>query len=202
LVKLKDYTDPFTKTNITQITYGRSQTTEFGNLSALIKAYVQAGGSFAAQLKPYSLKIGRQPSMANDILFCNLLRNAGKLDKVMQTAQDEFFDLYYYLPALGRFNQMGFTLPLSMLVIYDSFIHSGTIPTLLRQRFPEFPPVKGGDEKTWISQYVAVRHEWLATHKKAVLHPTIYRTKTFKAQIDADNWSLQKPVNANGITVN
>jgi len=48
LVKYKDYTDPTTHNNIVQITYGRSQTTEFGNLKGLIKMYVAAHGQFAS----------------------------------------------------------------------------------------------------------------------------------------------------------
>ena len=42
LVKYKDYTDPSTHINIVQITYGRSQTTEFGNLKSLVQMYVDA----------------------------------------------------------------------------------------------------------------------------------------------------------------
>lgn len=57
----------------------------------------------------------------------------------------------------------GFSLPLSALVIYDSFIHSGSILYFLRKRFHEMPTAKGGDEKTWIRQYVGVRQNCLRT---------------------------------------
>jgi hypothetical protein len=50
-------------------------------------------------------------------------------------------------------------LPLSMLVVYDSFIHSGSVPMFLRKRFIERPPANGGDEKKWIGSYVEVRHQ-------------------------------------------
>ena len=36
--------------DIPQITYGRSQTTEYGNLHELIRRYAGAGGQFSAQL--------------------------------------------------------------------------------------------------------------------------------------------------------
>lgn len=201
LVKLKDYTDPATKTNIVQITYGRSQTTEFGNLKGLIKLYVEMNGKYADELKPYLNRIGRKPSLATNKTFCDALINAGKNDQVMRNCQDDFFDSYYFLPALGWFTQMGFTLPLSLLVIYDSHIHSGCISDFLRKRFSEKPPVKGGDEKNWIKQYVDVRHQWLKTHSKKILQGTIYRTQCFKNQIQNNNWELLQPIKAHGITI-
>ena len=201
LVKFKDSTDPVTHTNLVQITYGRSQTTEFGNLKGLVKMYVAANGQFAQELAPYLNRIGKKPSLSSDKIFCQALIDAGKSDPIMQTCQDDFFDSYYFLPAFSWFNQMGFTLPLSMLVIYDSEIHSGGVPDFLRKRFPEKPPVKGGDEKTWIKQYVDVRHQWLKNHSKKILQNTIYRTQCFKTQIQNNNWNLDQPVRANGVNV-
>jgi chitosanase len=87
-------------------------------------------------------------------------------------------------------------------VIYNSFIHSGSIPRFLRRRFPERPPARSGDEKTWIAQYVDARQNWLATASNPELHPTVYRTKCFKREIDRNNWDLsQLPINANGVNV-
>ncbi|MBE9586595.1 chitosanase [Mucilaginibacter sp. JRF] len=201
LVKLKDYNDPETKTRIVQITFGRSQTTEFGNLKALIGKYIAAGGAHAATLSPYANRIGKKPSLSTDKLFCDTLQLAGRTDPVMRKCQDDFFDSFYYLPAIGWFKQMGFTLPLSLLVIYDSHIHSGSILGFLRERFAESPPVKGGDEKTWIAQYVRARHHWLETHSNQILRNTVYRTQCFKDQIKANNWDLEQPVKAHGVTV-
>jgi chitosanase len=201
LVKYRDYKDPATGTYITQITYGRSQTTEFGNLKALVQQYINNNGLYASGLKSYVNKIGRKPSLSTDTNFCNLLVTAGKNDPIMRKSQDHLFDSYYYLPALGWFNQMGFTLPLSLLVIYDSHIHSGSVPGFLRKRFPASPPAVGGDEKTWIKQYVDARHEWLRTHPNKILNATIYRTTCFKKQIQSNNWDLSQPVKANGVLI-
>ncbi len=159
LVKYKDYTDPVTNANLVQVTYGRSQTTEFGNLKGLVKMYIDANGKFAQQLQPYFNHIGKKPSLSTNKDFCDALVSAGKTDPLMKTCQDDFFDSYYFMPAFSWFQQMGFTLPLSLLVIYDSEIHSGGVPDFLRKRFPEKPPVKGGNEKNWIRQYVDVRHQ-------------------------------------------
>src|SRR5688572_8270568 len=45
LVKFADHTDPVTRTRIVQITYGRSQTTEFSHLKELVEEYIDKNGS-------------------------------------------------------------------------------------------------------------------------------------------------------------
>jgi chitosanase len=141
-------------------------------------------------------------SLVDNKEFKQLLRDAGRKDFVMQRTQDEFFDRRYFQPAMQWADANKFTLPLSALVIYDSFIHSGSILDFLRKRFPEVPPAKGGDEKTWVKQFVDVRHTWLANHPRPVLQGTVYRTRCFKREIARDNWDLsQVPINANGAKV-
>jgi len=185
-----------------QITYGRSQTTEQGNLSKLIEMYIRNNGVYAEQFSRYIDKIGRQP-LADNKAFKDLLRTSAKEDQIMRSTQNEFFDLTYYNPAFEFFTKNGFTLPLSMLVIYDSYIHSGCVPQSLRKRFGEYPPAKGGDEKKWTSSYVDIRHQWLKYHANPIVRRTIYRTQCFKDQIMADNWLLDKlPIMANGTPVN
>ncbi len=184
-----------------QITYGRSQTTEYGNLEELIEMYVGSGGQFAAQLKPYLPKIGVTP-LINDATFKQLLRDAGRKDPAMQKVQDEFFDKRYYQPAMTWADGNGFTLALSALVVYDSYIHSGSIPLFLRKRFSEKTPKNGGDEKKWIKQYVDTRRQWLATHSNTLLRKTVYRMDCFENEIARANWDLSKlPINAHGVDV-
>ena len=190
---------PDGKNNTLQITYGRSQTTEQGNLKALIELYIKKGGVYSAELTVYLAKIGVTP-LTGDEKFKKLLKSAGG-DPIMINAQDEFFDTVYYEPALHFFNGYQFTLPLSLLVIYDSYIHSGSVPDFLRNKFSESPPSKGEDEKKWIEAYVKARHYWLATNKKKVLQKTIYRTQCFLDQIKSENWDLVKPVTVLGITI-
>jgi chitosanase len=190
------------KNGARQITYGRSQTTEQGNLSKLIEMYIRNNGIYSEQFSKYIDKIGKQPLVDNKT-FKDLLRTAANEDEIMSSTQDEFFDLAYYNPAFEFFTKNGFTLPLSMLVIYDSYIHSGGILQFLRKRFGEYPPAKGGDEKKWTISYVDIRHQWLKYHTNPILQRTIYRTQCFKDQIAVDNWMLDKlPVVANGFEVN
>jgi hypothetical protein len=77
--------------------------------------------------------------LADDVAFKNLLIQAAREDPIMCIAQDGFFDAEYYSQAYRFFEQNQFMLSLSLLVIYDSYIHSGGIPTFLRRRFGEFP---------------------------------------------------------------
>lgn len=187
--------------NIRQVTYGRSQTTEYGNLHELVEMYVEAGGIYSEALRAYLDKIEVTP-LADDATFKQLLRDAGKKDPVMRQTQDTFFDKRYFAPAMSWADINGFSMPLSALVIYDSFIHSGSILSFLRKRFPESPPAKGGDERTWITQYVDTRQNWLANHENRILRNTIYRTECFKTEILRNNWDLTLlPIIANGISI-
>jgi chitosanase len=190
------------KGNSRQITYGRSQTTEQGILKNLIQMYIDNNGQFADQFRPFLPKIGKIPSVLVDNAdFKKLLRDSARQDVVMRTTQDDFFDRLYYQPAEHTFQGLGMVFPLSLLVIYDSQIHSGGLPSFLRQRFSELPPSHGGDEKAWVKAYVKTRHEWLANHSRKILQKTVYRTQCFLNQIKNDNWMLDQVVIANGVRV-
>jgi chitosanase len=187
--------------NIRQITYGRSQTTEYGKLRQLVQMYVAAGGMFSEDLREFAPIIGFTALVDNE-RFKDLLRRAGNEDQVMRDTQDTFFDTAYFNPAMRWAGDNGFTHGLSALVIYDSYIHSGSIRDDLRSRFPELPPARGGNERVWIRQYVGVRHEWLRTHPRPIVRATIYRTRDLAREIARGNWDLDMlPIMANGTPV-
>jgi chitosanase len=180
---------------IKQVTFGKQQTTEFGNLKALIKAYCERSDSrYASDLKSYLDFIGNpKHPLANNLTFKTLLKLSGT-DVVMHQVQDEFFDRYYWNPAFNFFSANLFTLPLSMAVIYDSYIHSGGIPVWLRKEFPGLTPLNHGDEKEWVKEYVTTRDNWLEHHPNKVLRGTDYRTDAWIEQIKNENWNLSQPV--------
>ena len=66
--------------DVRQITYGRSQTTEYSKLRDLIERYVLAGGLYGNQLAPYVTRIGSEP-LVDDEAFKDLLRQAGQEDR-------------------------------------------------------------------------------------------------------------------------
>ena len=188
--------------DIRQITYGRAQTTEYGNLRELVLMYVAAGGIYSQQLSQQADRIGSDPSLVNDLGFRSLLRQAGKNDPIMQETQDKFFDKRYFRPAMQWADANGFTEALSALVIYDSFIHSGSILWSIRNLFSASPPAAGGREREWIRAYVRARNNWLANHPRKILHSTTYRTQCLLRQIERGNWDLSNPpINANGVMV-
>lgn len=202
--------------NRKQYTIGRSQTTESGNLKKLLQRYVDNKGKYANEMKRFVNMItphsGNGPytkTIHPNAEFEALIRKAA-LDPIMIKTQDEFFDEVYWNPAYKFFKDNGFTLPLSMLVIYDTAIHSGpalnsprSMMTILRKRFPTLPPARGGDEKEWIRNYANARHSWLANHPtRPILKKTIYRTNTFFDLINANNWNLTGTIRTrNGVTI-
>lgn len=186
-----------------QLTLSIGFTEGGGNLKKVLQRYIQNGGAMSVQVTPYLLTMGSGPSLANNVIFISLLREIGKTDPIMMTTQEQMFDRLYLGPAFVWAAKFGFGLPLSYLVIADSFLHSGSMLDFLMQRFPERKPVDGGDSKTWIKAYVNTRKEWLATHANQLLRKTVYRCNCYITQIGKDNWDLEQiPVVMNGTPVN
>ena len=94
--------------DIRQITYGRSQTTEYGNLRKLVERYVAANGLFSAALQPFAGLVGSTP-LTDNATFKDFLRKAGKQDPLMRQAQDKFFEDIYFRPAMKWADDKGAT---------------------------------------------------------------------------------------------
>jgi chitosanase len=185
---------------IKQITYGKSQTTEWGNLPDLLRTYIKNNGKLALHFVEYvSGNLGRV-SLVNDKDFISLLKEASS-DPIMRVSQDEFFDKHYWEPAKAWYEKNGFKTNLAMLVVYDSFIHSGSVLKFLREKFAEKVPVNGGDEKNWIKSYTTARLEWLTMHSNPILRKTTYRVKDFLKAMEQDNWDLSQTFSANGTKI-
>lgn len=198
----------------TQITYGKAQTTQDGNLDKLLRMFVSAAHAGEptrlsdAQIETIAKAIPTKDNrdLPADENFKCLLRRAGDCS-LMRDIQDRFFDEVYFKPAYNWWKVNGFTEALSLLVIYDSFIHSGSIRSDIRSKFSEVPPISGGDERAWIAAYVKARRDWLNRykndpgHKLHILAATTYRMDTMESAMRANNWDLSQPVNANGTLV-
>jgi chitosanase len=196
-----DGKNPRTGGGFWQVTYGRSQTTEQGNLKKLLETYIANKGQFAEEIAMYMSFINEPQTdgtaWSNNRAVQALLKKMGN-DPVMVTTQDAFFDAEYFQPAMTWATENGFSLPLSILVIYDSFVHSGHILDFLRERFTEMPPIKGGDEKKWIAQYLEARYKWLKTNKLAALRVSSNRVSILQNQVKQGNWGLENSLIANG----
>jgi chitosanase len=162
---------------------------QYGSLADVLAEYRRRGGVHAAALDRFPLK---SRATTNNMAFRDLLSRAARDDQVMRDAQDYVFQTKYLDRAFRWAEKDGFELPLSYMVIADSFLHSGSILTFLRNRFAERTPAHGGDEKKWISEYVKARHQWLATHSRNLLRNTIYRTKYFSELLAMNDWDLNR----------
>jgi chitosanase len=181
--------------NRMQITYGASQTTEYGMLKTLLEMYIKASGKFAGSFQKWIRMVGnvKEDSLSINREFLDLLK-AAATDPIMQQTQDRFFMIYYFNPARQWFEKNWFTLPLSLLVVYDSYVHSGSVMNSLRNKFAEAVPASGGDEKKWINAYVEVRDAWLESNtKRPILQKTDYRTDSFIFAMKNNNWNLDQP---------
>lgn len=184
---------------VRQITLGFG-ITEYGNLAALVKTYINDSGLYAEHFKKFLPKIGKT-ALVDSTEFKTLLVRAAKEDPIMRNAEDKIYEEKYWTPALRFFTENGFKTPLAMAIILDSFVHSGSILPFLRKRFGAVPPAQGGTEYDWLSQYTAVRHNWLAGHSNKILNGTIYRTRFFKEQLAKRNWNLDGVLIANGVKI-
>lgn len=194
-----------------QITYGKHQTTEVGgNLKKLIRQYLGRRDAEISDVRRNRLQgfiKAPQYSMADNNQLRSVLRISGD-DPVMQDVQNEFFLEEYLKPSRRWADDHGFKEALSMLVIYDSFIQSGGIPSWIRRRFREAPPFGGGNEEKWTSAYVDARHSWLKywgngkTEKSKLIRNSRYRTHALNIETDRGNWDLSmRPMEVNGILV-
>lgn len=181
-----------------QLTYGRSQSPQHSSFPALLLKYLS--DPKAKYVKELTRDNLADIKLVNDKEFIKYLKLAGK-DPVMVIIQNRFFDQEYLEPSLRWAKKHGFNKPLSLAVIYDSFIHSGGIPMFLRRKFRAVPPSDGGNEEEWIRQYVYTRHSWLANHQRSILRKTIYRTKFFIAEFQKGNWNLNLPLYPNGVEI-
>ena len=193
------------------ISYGKHQCTDkAGSLDLVVKAYIKKGGKHAKELEAClpllasnaSTKVPPKGPWGPEVTgLVSLLKVAGA-DPVMHEAQDEVFDVNYFLPAVDHAKDIGLTTALGLLVIYDTCIHSGPgrVGTH-RAAFPEKSPKSGGDEKAWIKAYLNARRAWLLANSNPIVQKTVYRQDAILDLIKVDNWNLKFPFTCRGTKV-
>jgi chitosanase len=181
------------------LSYGRSQASlGSGSLFALLNDYCsRPGAQFAAQLAPYLPRFQQcDVSLDTDDAVHELLKRAS-VDAVMQRSQDQFFTDRFLSPALQAAQRVGVTQPLGQAVVYDSHIQGGW--SRLQPRIGAVTAAR--DERSWISNYIEVRRNWLLSLAPP-LPSTIYRMQAFGDLIAANNWLLALPIAVRGLTIN
>jgi chitosanase len=184
------------------LTYGRAQTTlASGNLHLLAKDYCEAAEAvLASSLKKYLKRLAdRDLALDGDMKFRGLLKEAGD-DPVMHMVQDEFFDRVYWSPSVQHAEANGVTSGLGTGVVYDSHIHGSWDRTRARTDERHQSAQEIGEQE-WITQYVAERRDWLATHPNQLLQRTVYRMESFRQLIDEGRWELPLPFHVRGVRI-
>lgn len=193
------------KIDLPQISYGVGQATQqHRGLRLILFDYVRRGGVHRAYFHPWiqpeNNALETDFTLHANKAFVAKLKAAGE-DPIMGEVQIQFFRDRYFIPALRWAKAEGLHLPLSCLVVCDSFLGSGGIFPWLRKRFSAFTPRLGGNEQRWISSYVDVRHKWLSTHENPLLRNSNYRTACYAGLIQAGNWMLDRPIRLQGQTI-
>lgn len=170
-----------------QVTLSIGFTQLGGNLGKVIAEYKKRGGKFGDALSGYNMQAASTTSSG---MFRDLLKKAGLDDPIMAEVQEELFVSLYLDPTFKWAENEGFIMPLSYLVVADSFLHSGSILGFLRSQFAEKTPRNGGREEVWICDYTKARESWLANHSMKLLRNTTYRTKYYNKLIAVGDWDL------------
>lgn len=192
------------------ISYGAHQATDAsGSLDTILVEYLRQGGAMQSEAREVLALVQanvstqyRSISSATPgvVRAVDLLRRMGA-DPVMAAAQEAVFDRLYWQPAQDQAEGMGLVEPLSWAVCYDTAIHSGPGGIAkIRVRFPEAPPIRGGDERKWTAAYVAARRAWLVS-RGGIVASTAYRMGAFLSLIAAGQWDLATPFTVCGVEV-
>lgn len=193
------------------ISYGKHQCTDrAGSLDAVVKEYIARGGQYAEQMKAFLPMLAanestkappKGPWPTNVTALVQALRLAGR-DPIMQEAQDVVFDRDYFAPAQAEADKAGLTLPLGLLALYDTCIHSGPGRVAThRAAFPQKAPCNGGDEKAWIIAYLETRKAWLAASSNPLVRKTVYRPAALLSLAAAEKWTLTTPCAIRGVVI-
>ncbi|MEP6848636.1 MAG: chitosanase, partial [Acidobacteriota bacterium] len=113
------------------VSYGVNQFTHrSGSLLRVIEKYLARGSNVGRAVLEANLGSLRRTTvaairiLADNTAFKNALR-AAAITPEMRAAQDAAAEELYLKPAIDACEEMGFTMPLSLAVIYDSINHGG-----------------------------------------------------------------------------
>lgn len=180
------------------ISYGMHQATHrSGSLYAICQRYIQNGGEQREALSIFLPKLESRDAatiqqMAGSEELKKLLREIGQ-SATMRTAQEQVFDELYMIPAARACARKGWSLPLSLAVVYDSFIQGGFVAVMA-----SYKAATTASEKDAVLGYIVARRKWLAGSKLPIVRKTVYRPDTFKQLASDGNWALDTPMKIQG----
>lgn len=185
------------------ISYGMHQATHrSGTLAKVVEQYILLAGKEAGALAAHlpGLKRIDDDSVAHAATSGGLkvlLKSAGA-DPVMRQAQLEVFDRDYLNPAIQQCETRGWTLPLSLTIVYDSHIQGSW--ARVRDRV-SLRVGRTASEQEWMREYLHQREEFLLSLPKQSQKNSVYRPRDLRQLADLQNWQLAAPMRVHGVTI-
>jgi hypothetical protein len=214
---LGDYSTASVLRDRAGITYGRHQATAKSGLLALIlERYCALCGPSGPSVNAAKALVVRLPetvgvvptaipSWVEDAM--SFLRALGTTPE-MQRAQEQIFDEQIWIPSRKYADEIELKHWLSVLAIYDCAVQSGLKRVgILRGRFREVPPSKGGKEEAWTEAFLKARRDWLANYidsdpeTQALVRRTVYRVDAQLDLLRTGNWGLVLPIKMRGVWI-
>ncbi len=185
------------------VSYGIKQFTHGGGaLEEVLREFARLAPAHQASATRYADQL-RNRSAANveqmgaDLSFRQWLRQAGRTPE-MRTAQETIADRNYLNPALAECERNGFIEPLSLAVVFDSYVQGSWERCKRDTNAKHRRPVP---EKRWIVDYLATRTQFLQGRKSGAARASVYRPATFQKLIERGNWKLATPFTVHGRTI-
>lgn len=179
------------------ISYGISQFTHrSGSLAEVVEKYFENRGVVGRMVLADRLPKMKDSSKSSierlsiDTQLKAALKAAAATTE-MRSAQEEIATERYMRPALSECERLGFTLPLSLAIVYDSITHGSW------SKIRDMIRVTPKNEKGWMTAYILRRDAWLRSIPR--LTKTTYRTKFFLSQIMTGRWTLELPMTVHGV---
>jgi hypothetical protein len=117
----------------------------------------------------------------------------GDINKSPGFVTKERLDTAYFREAEHKAENLGIKTTLGLLIIYESYVHSGSmLPFLMTRVDNELhgTPKDGISEEQWLKTYLKYRIQWLENHSNPLLKKIAYRPKFLLEQVEKKNFDL------------
>ena len=117
-------------------------------------------------------------------------------DKEWQTAVWRILIQLYWGPGMQLAAKYGCKLPITKGEIYDSMINHGDTDSLedMIDRIRSSPPSQGGNEITWLNEYLTVRRRVITVEDTSLDDGQPDRVDLWKSIISKGNYNLDRPL--------
>lgn len=181
---------------IKQFTHGSGSLEKvLRKFAVLAPAHLASALRYADRLKDKSA--ANVEAMGKEGAFRQWLRQAGETPE-MRMAQESIADEAYLNPAIEECERCAFIEPLSLAVVFDSFVQGSWArcknDTNARHKHPVV-------ERQWITDYLIVRTQFLRTRGSSAARASVYRPAAFQALIQRGNWQLTTPFQVRSRTI-